>query len=372
MASPEKGTRGESDSRGGNRISGSRPEPSIGPLVRMPGGPPRILLLGANGQLGFELRRSLAVLGEVIAPAHRDCDLEQASSVRHCVRTARPDVIVNAAAWTDVEGAEAQPDRVMAVNGDGPSLLAEEANALGALLVHYSSDYVFDGRLGRPCTETDAPAPLGVYGRSKRAGDDAARQARRHLVLRAGWVYGTQGGNFLKTMLGLMQRRERITVVADQFGAPTGADLIADVTAHLVARCVAACDAGGQAAQDLPEASRRMSTGGAPTVAPTWAAAGGFPYGLYHLAASGGTSWHGYACLVAEQARAAGLTLALAEDGIAPIPSSAWPSAVERPADSRLDTARLRDTFELVMPPWQDGVARAVARLAEGARLCAP
>jgi len=308
---------------------------------------PKIILLGASGQLGAELRRSLAPWGELTAPARAVCDLTRPAALRDYVRALRPDVIVNAAAWTDVEGAETAPDQAMAVNGEAPALLAREANALDALLVHYSSDYVFDGRLGRAYTEADTPNPLNAYGRSKLIGDKAVRQARRHVILRSGWIHGTHGRNFLKTLLCLILQRRHIEVVADQVGTPTGADLIADVTAHVLARY------------------RRWHSAG------TDGDGANFPFGLYHLAASGQTSWHGYACHIAEQARAAGAPLALDLDGIRPIPSSDWPTQAIRPAHSRLDTTRLCDTFGLRLPPWQASVQRSVARLIEGTRLCA-
>jgi len=299
----------------------------------------KILLLGASGQLGAELRRSLAPLGELTTPSRSDCDLMQPCTVRRCVRVLRPDIIVNAAAWTDVEGAEQAAAQAMAVNGAALTVLAEQARACHALLVHYSSDYVFDGRLGRAYVESDAPNPLSAYGRSKLAGDEAARQADRHLILRAGWLYGLHGDNFLKTLLTLMRQRAQLDVVADQFGTPTSTELLADVTAQVLARYLHA------------HADARAD----------------FAFGTYHVAASGDTHWYGYACQIAEQARAVGWPLRLADDGLRAIDSSAWFSQVLRPRDSRLDTTRLRATFGLRLPPWQDGVQRMVTQLIEGA-----
>jgi len=309
---------------------------------------PTILLLGASGQVGVALRRYLAWLGKLATPGRAECDLARPSSLRDCVRALRPDMIVNAAAWTDVESAERQPVQAMSVNGDAVALLAHEATSLNALLVQYSSDYVFDGQLGRPYTETDVPNPLNAYGYSKLAGEQAACQSPRHLILRTSWVYSTHGNNFLKTMLALMGRRDRIDVVADQLGAPTGADLIARVTTRLLARYM-------RQHTSPPGGDNTLET---------------FPFGLYHVAASGQASWYSYACLIAEQTRSVGGTLALPDDGILPIASSDWPTQVLRPADSRLNTTRLCDTFGLTLPPWHNGVKRTAARLIQGAHLC--
>ena len=293
----------------------------------------KILLLGKNGQVGWELQRALAPLGEVMAFDRRSepaADLAQPESLAALVRSERPDVIVNAAAHTAVDKAESEPDLAQTVNAVAPAVLAREAAALGAWLVHYSTDYVFDGSGTAPWAESSPVAPLSVYGRSKADGEAAIRQSGcRHLILRTSWVYAARGGNFAKTMLRLARERDRLTVVSDQFGAPTGADLLADVAAHAI-----------RAARQRPQVS-----------------------GTYHAVAAGETSWHGYACHVIEQARAAGQSIKVPPGAIEPVPTSAFPTPARRPANSRLDTALLRRTFDLTLPPWQQGVDRMLAEV---------
>jgi len=290
-----------------------------------------ILLLGGTGQVGFELRRSLAVLGAVAAPGRAQCDLSRPDSLRRMVRDMRPGVIVNAAAHTDVEAAEREPQAAMLANAAGPAVLAEEAARAGALLVQYSSDYVFDGAKPGPYVENDPVAPLNQYGRSKAEGERAVREAcPRHLILRTGWVFGVHGGNFLKTVLRLAGERDELEVVDDQLGAPTPASLVADATAHLVARHVAG-PAGGA----------------------------GYPYGTYHLAAAGATTWHAYAGLVVARARQAGWPLRLVPEAIRTVPASSRGGAA-RPAQACLDTSRLRAAFGLALPSWQDGVGQVL------------
>jgi dTDP-4-dehydrorhamnose reductase len=292
----------------------------------------KILLTGKNGQLGFELRRALAVLGEVHAVGSVDCDLRDEQALRQLVRDHQPAVIVNPAAYTAVDQAESDAATAAAVNVRAAEVLAEEAERLGAMLVHYSTDYVFDGDRDGAYTEADLPNPQGVYGATKLAGENAVRSAcSRHLVVRTSWVVGVHGGNFAKTMLRLAQERDELKVVADQHGAPTSAALLADVTAHLVAQ------AGRQ-----------------PAV---------FPYGLYHLAAGGETNWHEYACYVIERARAMGMPIRVAADAIAPIPSAEYPTPAKRPANSRLDTTKLRTTFGLHLPAWRDGIDHILEQL---------
>jgi dTDP-4-dehydrorhamnose reductase len=239
------------------------------------------------------------------------------------VRHLRPDVIVNAAAYTAVDQAESEPDLAQAVNAESPGVLAREAAQLGAWLVHYGTDYVFDGSGDAPRDEDAPTGPLSVYGRTKLDGEQRIRASGcRHLILRTSWVYAARGGNFALTMLRLAAERERLTVVADQVGAPTSAELLADVTAHV-----------------LRAAIRRPELGG-----------------TYHVAADGETSWHAYATFVIEWARARGLPLKV--QTVEPVPTSAWPAAARRPLNSRLDTRKLRRTFDLVLPSWQAGVAR--------------
>jgi dTDP-4-dehydrorhamnose reductase len=299
----------------------------------------RILLLGKNGQVGWELQRSLAVLGEVVALDRQGGDglvgdLTDLAGLERTVQAVRPQVIVNAAAYTAVDKAESEPELARAVNALAPGVLAQGAARLGALLVHYSTDYVFDGSGSTPWQEGDATAPLSVYGRSKLEGEQAiAASGCRHLVFRTSWVYGAHGdkksGNFAKTMLRLAREREQLSVIDDQVGAPTGADLLADVTAHAIRHM-------------LPPMGHNDLT----------------PSGIYHLAAAGETSWHGYARFVLQQAEQAGQVLKAGPQQVQAIPTSAYPTPAKRPHNSRLDTTRLQNTFGLALPPWQAGVQR--------------
>jgi len=293
----------------------------------------KILLLGKNGQVGWELQRSLAPLGELVALDRRSepaGDLSRPEALAAIVRAVRPDVIVNAAAHTAVDKAESEPELARAVNATAPAVLAREAASLGAWLVHYSTDYVFDGSGTSPWTESAPVAPLSVYGHTKADGEAAIRLSGcSHLILRTSWVYAARGGNFAKTMLRLARERDRLTVISDQFGAPTGADLLADVAAHAI-----------RVARQRPEVS-----------------------GTYHAVAAGETTWHGYASHVIEQARAAGQSLKVLPGAIDPVSTSAFPTPARRPANSRLDTSRLRQTFELTLPPWQQGVDRMLAEV---------
>jgi len=288
-----------------------------------------ILLLGKGGQVGWELQRSLAVLGQVTAldfdsPEHCG-DFSQPEGVRDTVRQLRPDVIVNAAAHTAVDKAESEPEFARLLNATTPGVLAEEAGRLGAWLVHYSTDYVFDGSGSRPWVETDAPAPLSCYGRTKLEGEQHIQQSGcKHLILRTSWVYAARGGNFAKTMLRLAQERDRLTVIDDQWGAPTGADLLADVTAHAVRHL-----------QQHPEHG-----------------------GLYHCVAAGETNWNLYAKYVLSQAVQAQSAIKIKATEVAPVPTSAFPTPATRPHNSRLNTAKLQSTFGLQLPHWQAGVAR--------------
>ncbi len=285
----------------------------------------KLLLTGKNGQVGFELQRALAVLGEVVAIDSDTYDLADEAAIRRVLRDVRPDVIVNPVAYTAVDRAESEPALAQAINARAPAVLAEEAGALGALLVHYSTDYVFDGTKDGAYLETDAPNPTSVYGATKLAGEQAVAAAcPRHLILRTSWVVGAHGGNFAKTMLRLACERDALSVVADQFGAPASAALLADVTAHLVRHAAREHDA--------------------------------FPYGLYHAVAGGETHWHSYACHVIERARAAGKPVRVAPGAIKAIASADYPTPARRPTNSRLDTRSLRTTFGLHLPDWKAGV----------------
>ena len=294
----------------------------------------RILLFGKGGQVGWELQRSLAPLGELVAldfDSTEHCgDFTDVAGLADTVRAVRPDVIVNAAAHTAVDKAESEPALAHRINAEAPGVLAEEAARLGAWFVHYSTDYVFDGSGERPWTEADAPAPLNVYGRTKLAGEQAVRAAGpKHLIFRTSWVYAARGGNFAKTMLRLAQERDRLTVIDDQFGAPTGAELLADVTAHA-----------------LIAVQRDASLAG-----------------LYHLTAAGVTSWHGYARFVTDTARALQPEKAWKTQSVEPVPTSAFPTPARRPLNSRLDCRRVQSAFGLRLPSWQDGIERMLVEM---------
>lgn len=289
------------------------------------------MLLGKGGQLGWELQRSLAPLAELVCLGRDDgADLGRPDALGELVRGLRPDAIVNAAAHTAVDKAESEPDLAHRINALAPGVLAREAADLGAWLIHYSSDYVFDGSGSRPRRESDPTGPLGVYGKTKLDGEQRIREAGcRHLIFRTSWVYAARGGNFAKTMLRLAAERERLTVVDDQIGAPTGADLLADVSAHALRTA--------------------------------WARPG--VSGTYHAVAAGETSWHGYARFVIDWARAHGAPIKVAAEAIEPVPSKAFPTPAQRPLNSRLDTTLLRETFGLTLPHWNVGVERMLAEV---------
>ena len=295
----------------------------------------KILLLGKNGQVGWELQRALAPLGELTALDRQGddglCgDLTNLDGLAATVRAVQPQVIVNAAAYTAVDKAEGEPELAQRINAEAPAALAREAAALGALLVHYSTDYVFDGTGSAPWAEDAPTGPLGVYGATKLAGEQAIAQTGcPHLILRTSWVYAARGGNFARTMLRLAQERERLTVIDDQWGAPTGAELIADVTAHAVA----------QTRQQPAKA------------------------GIYHLTAAGETTWFSYAKYVLALAGQAQKAIKIKATELLPIPTSAYPTPARRPHNSRLDTRKLQTRFGLALPPWQHGVRRMLAEI---------
>lgn len=299
----------------------------------------KILLTGKNGQVGFELQRSLAPLGEIIPVDQADCDLAKPESIRQLVQAVKPDIIVNPAAHTAVDKAESEPALAQAINGVAPGIFGEEAQKLGALVVHYSTDYVFEGSKDGFYTEDDLPNPQSVYGQTKLAGEQAlAASGVRYLTFRTSWVFGAHGANFAKTMLRLAAERQGMKVVADQFGAPTSAALIADVTAQVLGQYLQACRTAGA---DFPQ----------------------FPYGLYHLVAGGKTNWHEYAQTVVKAAQAAGKTLKLGPDDILAITTAEYPLPAPRPANSCLDTTRLRDTFGLCLPDWRQGLQHVLTQL---------
>lgn len=299
----------------------------------------KLLLLGKNGQLGWELQRSLAPLGEVIALDRQSVnvdgnglcgDIGDLQTLAQTIRSVRPDVIVNAAAHTAVDKAESEPDLALRLNAEAPEVMALEAKSLGALLVHYSTDYVFDGSGSAARKESDATGPLSVYGHTKLEGEQRIAATHcRHLIFRTSWVYAARGGNFAKTMLRLAQEREALSVINDQWGAPTGADLIADVTAHAV-RHVSAHEGDG---------------------------------GLYHLVAAGETNWHAYASHVIEHAQRLRPDLDWKVQSIAAVPTTAFPTPAARPLNSRLDTQKLQAAMQLHLPAWQQGVERMLREI---------
>ena len=296
---------------------------------------PRFLITGANGQLGFELQRALAPLGEVAACGRDACDLSSPDSIRAAVRAAKPDVILSAGAYTAVDKAESEPDLARAINATAPGILGEEAAKLGALVIHYSTDYVFDGTKPSAYREEDATNPLGVYGKTKLEGEKAlAASGADHLIFRTSWVFGAHGKNFIKTILRLASSRDELRIVADQFGAPTGAALLADASTHIATRYL----------RDGRE---------------------NFPFGLYHLAASGETSWHGFAQHIVAKATAANSPLKVTPERILPITTPEYPTPAARPANSRLDTSKFRTAFELHLPDWTHGVDQVLDALLE-------
>jgi dTDP-4-dehydrorhamnose reductase len=292
----------------------------------------RILLTGASGQLGWELRRELAPLGDVLAPDRSQLDLAQPDTLRGRMREIAPDVVVNAAAYTAVDRAETEPELARLVNAIAPGILAEEAHRLDAGLVHYSTDYVFDGTKSGPYIESDPPNPLNVYGRTKLEGERAiGATGCRHLTLRTSWVYGTRGHNFVLTMLRLARERRELRIVDDQIGAPTWSREIAHATASLLAR---------------PELLRPGSAG------------------LYHLTASGSTSWCGFARRIFESPAMA--RLGISPPSVEAIPSSAYPTPARRPGNSRLDCNRLFSAGGTRLAAWDDALARCLAELPSG------
>ncbi len=294
----------------------------------------KILLFGKSGQVGWELQRALAPLGELIALDADSTDwhanFSDPAALAATVRAIAPQWIVNAAAHTAVDKAEGEPELARAINATAPGVLAREAAALGATLLHYSTDYVFDGSGSAPWVEEAATGPLSVYGATKLEGEEAIRRSGcQHLILRTSWVYAARGGNFAKTMLKLAAERDALKIIDDQIGAPTGADLLADISAHALRQLAR-----------QPELS-----------------------GTYHAVAGGQTSWHGYARHVIEHARAAGRPVRVAPGAIEAVPTSAFPTPAQRPRNSRLDTRKLQHSFDLCLPAWQTGVDRLLAEI---------
>ena len=291
----------------------------------------KILLLGKNGQVGWELQRSLAPLGEVLAldrSSTSHCgDLSNLEGLAETVRVFRPQVVVNAAAYTAVDKAESDSSTAHLVNALAPEVLSRACAALDALLVHYSTDYVFDGSGQTPWLETDATGPLNVYGHSKLAGEQGiAKQGAKHVIFRTSWVYGTEGGNFAKTMLRLAQERDKMAVINDQFGAPTGAALLADITAMCLQQ---------------PQALS----------------------GIYHLAAAGETTWHAYAQYVLQTAKRLKPEMAYKVKEVAAVPTSEFPTPAQRPLNSRLNCSKLQNDLQCQLPDWQKGVDAMLSKI---------
>ena len=285
----------------------------------------KILICGQQGQVSRELQHRLGALSELIVPGRDQLDLAQPEQIRQQVRRVRPDLIINAAAYTAVDKAESEKAAAFAVNAQAPGILAEEAAALGIPLIHYSTDYVFDGRKGAPYTETDATNPLGVYGESKLAGEQAITAVQgKHLILRTSWVYSTHGHNFLLTMQRLLQEKPELRIVADQIGAPTWAGTIANSTLALIER---------------------------------WQAGESGAWGTYHLSAQGETSWFGFAQAIGEALREQGKPCA----HLLPIPSSDYPTPAARPLNSRLDCSRLLREWGVSQPDWQTALRECLA-----------
>ena len=284
----------------------------------------KILITGSTGQLSRELQLALAGEGKVLALGHKVLDLAEPGQIRQQVRLLRPDLIINAAAYTSVDQAQNERKQAFAVNATGPGVLAEEAAKLGVPLIHYSTDYVFNGRKQSPYTEADSPAPLSVYGESKLAGEQAIQAVDgEHLILRTSWVYSMHGANFLLTMQRLLQERDSLSVVNDEIGAPTWAGTIAAVTAEMVRK---------------------------------WRSGAGSLNGLYHLTATGETSWYGFACTIADHLQGQGLLRARIE----PILSANYPTAAQRPLNSRLSCSRLQRDWQIELPDWQAALSQCL------------
>jgi dTDP-4-dehydrorhamnose reductase len=293
----------------------------------------KILLLGRDGQVGWELQRSLSTVGDLVASEQDELDLECQDDVRRWVRRHEPDIVVNAAAYTAVDQAESEPDKAHRINAEAVGVLAEEANRLNAWLVHYSTDYVYDGEKTSPYDESDPAHPLSVYGRTKLEGDERIRERHaKHLIFRTSWVYSMRGNNFAKTMLRLAREKEKLNVIADQHGAPTSAELIADVTAAALRQAIQ-----NGSHKDLS--------------------------GTYHLVAQGETNWHGYAQYVLTLAREMGMVLKTPPEEVYPIPTDAYPLPAKRPRNSRLSVSKLNAIFDVHLPDWRYHVRRFMEEL---------
>ena len=293
----------------------------------------KILLFGKEGQIGWELQRSLSPLGQLRAVDLQEVDLEDSDALRHCIQHYQPDILVNAAAYTAVDKAESEPDKAYRVNAEAVGVLAEEAGKLNAWLVHFSTDYVFDGEKSSPYEEDDPVCPLSVYGKSKLEGEQLTRESHaKYLIFRTSWVYAVRGHNFAKAMLRLAREKDELKVISDQYGAPTSAELIADVVAMILFQI-----------NRFPDKADIT--------------------GVYHLVSSGETSWYGFAQYVLEQALTMGVELKTKAEEVQSIPTSAYLLPARRPRNSRLNTAKLSRTFNLILPDWRYHVQRLVSEL---------
>jgi len=292
----------------------------------------KILVTGKNGQVGHELMKTLAPLGEVVGVDVKECDLAQSAAIDALLERVRPDIIINPAAYTEVDKAESEPTIAHAVNAQAPKLLARYAARRNIPIIHFSTDYVFDGKKDGPYSEEDEANPRSVYGKTKWLGEDAVRKlAAKHIIIRTSWVFGSHGVNFLKTMLKLAQERDKLSVVSDQYGAPTSAKMLAEAVAQIVTEL------------NEPGSYRK--------------------YGTYNIVARGETSWHGYASLVVEKATGLGLDIKISPKDIKPILSKDYPMPAPRPSNSRLDTSKVSTVFSVRLPKWQDEVESVIKEL---------
>jgi dTDP-4-dehydrorhamnose reductase len=306
----------------------------------------RVLLLGKDGQLGRELQRSLAPLGELVAWGRNECDLSQTESLYAKVLAVKPDVIVNAAAYTAVDKAESEPELAHAINATAPAVLAQATSDMACRLIHYSTDYVFNGSGSTPWLEDSPTAPLNVYGKAKLAGEQAiAASGCKHLIFRTSWVYAREGGNFAKTMLRLASERDALSVIDDQIGAPTDAAWLADMTAQVIV----ANNWGLTPITETSEAQDRRLVSD--------------PNYLFHAASAGEVSWHGYASYLIARAREMGFPINVLPEAIRAVASEAFPMPAQRPRNSRLDCSKLTATFGIHPPRWQDGIDKLLQHL---------
>ena len=288
----------------------------------------KIFLTGKDGQVGFALHKRLASLGEVIATDRNELNLENPDAIRAFIEKIKPDIIINAAAYTDVDKAETEIELAHKVNTEAPKVLAEKASQLNIPMIHFSTDYVFDGLKNEPYVETDQANPQSVYGETKWEGEEAVRNHKKHIILRTSWVFSSRGQNFLKTILKLIQEKTSLNIVSDQKGTPTSVDAIADVTYNIIKTIL-----------NNPNFK---------------------DFGTYHFAHEGETNWHQYACFINDEAMRLGLKTTITSQDIKAIPSDAYPKLAKRPINSRLDTTKIKKTFMLELPSWEEEVAAAI------------